>query len=173
MLLGILVCVIIAGGGCLYEYLDNKYCAFYTGYIVAGIFFGLLTSVISVVCWVESNEPTMDINNPISCVECYGVNDVVGVEGHFALGSGSVESEMYLFYYVKGEFGGYKIAKTEADNVEIIEREDSEPIAYLKTYEQKVEYNLFFGIGDLGADDKKMLFVPKGTIKVNFNIDLV
>lgn len=171
MLLAILMFVIIAGGGSLIVYIRDREYADYDGFIVAGILLWVLTLIISTVIWNNNNKLPIDINNPISCVECYGVNDVVGVDGHFALGSGSVESEIYIFYYVKGEFGGYKISKTEANDVEVIEREDDEPIAYLKTYEQKSKFNLFFSIGSI-VEHKQIIFVPKGTIKVNFNIDL-
>ena len=103
----------------------------------------------------------------------YGLNDRFGIEGHFILGSGTIEEESYIYYYEKGEFGGYKINKVKSNGVEIIEREDSEPVAYLKTYKYRVKENWFFGLGTISdKDEVKILYVPKGTVQVDFNIDL-
>ena len=47
--------------------------------------------------------------------EIFSIGNEVGVEGSFVLGSGHIESEMYYFYYVKGESGGIVINKVKAD----------------------------------------------------------
>ena len=103
--------------------------------------------------------------------EIYSIGNQVGVEGHFVLGSGSIESEMYYFYYVEGSNGGIVINKCESKNVEIVEKDIDK--GYIVNYERR--YNKphwFFGFGTFIGDEKVMIEVPKGTIKYNYNVSL-
>ena len=107
-------------------------------------------------------------------IEIYSIGNNVGVEGHFVLGGGYVESEMYYFYYDKGDYG-YKINKLKAKDVEIVERDDEEFVGNIIIYEELlVKDNWWFAFGNktFNNNSKVIIEVPKGTIQISYNIGL-
>ena len=105
--------------------------------------------------------------------EIFSIGNEVGVEGSFVLGSGHIESEMYYFYYVKGESGGIVINKVKADCVEIIEH-DSDKAYIIEGYMDYDNPNYFWTEGNshLFSTEYVRIMVPEGTIKYSYNIQL-
>lgn len=106
--------------------------------------------------------------------EIYSIKNEIGITGHFVLGTGSVNSEMYYFYYTKGDYG-YKIDKIKANDIEIVEREDSEQIGYIVKYKEVLKndnYWVSFGKEVFFGKTKMVIYVPKGTIKIDYNVSV-
>ena len=78
------------------------------------------------------------------------------VEGHFALGSGTIEEESYYFYYYETE-KGIKLGKVPADNTYIVETDEFVP----SIYEVK-EANTFSTYNNL--------YVPIGTVMTVYSL---
>lgn len=96
------------------------------------------------------------------------LQDEVSASGHFHLGYGNVEGEMYYFFYVESQHGGVIIDKISG-NVEIIEQ-DRENGLIVKS-ETKTKPSWFWSIPLFSeSEDSYIIYVPKGTIKFNFNI---
>jgi hypothetical protein len=83
-------------------------------------------------------------------VDIMSISRGSSVEGHFALGSGTIQEESYYFYYYETE-KGIKLGKVPADNTYIIETDEFVP----SIYEIK-EANTFFTYNNL--------YVPIGTV---------
>lgn len=115
----------------------------------------------------------IDKNDIIKETEVYSLNDSIGTSGNFYLGSGHIESDIYIFYLVKSE-NGYKIEKIMSDYVEIVESDDYTDTACIKEYSMKTnKSSWFFAMGDNAFTTKKILYVPIGTLYLNnFQIDL-
>ena len=119
-------------------------------------------------CYLETS--MQEVGN----VEIYSLNNDTQISGHFVFGSGTISEEMYYYYYVKGDYG-YKIEKLEAKNVEIIEREDEELIANIITYKKMLikENNwVAFGKEIFEQTYKIVMYVPKGSVKITYNVSL-
>ncbi len=104
----------------------------------------------------------------------YSLDTNAGVYGRFMFGAGHIETEMYYFYYTKGEYG-YKIDKTKAKDVEIVERDDAEPIGYIVKYKEKfTQPNIWFSLNGevLFAKEKTVIYVPKNTVKITYNVSV-
>lgn len=89
-------------------------------------------------------------------VDIMSISRGSSVEGHFALGSGTIEEESYYFYYYETE-KGIKLGKVPADNTYIIETDEFVP----SIYEVK-EANTFFTYNNL--------YVPIGTVMTVYSL---
>lgn len=89
-------------------------------------------------------------------VDIMSISRGSSVEGHFALGSGTIEEESYYFYYYKTE-KGIKLGKVPADNTYIIETDEFVP----SIYEIK-EANTFSTYNNL--------YVPVGTVMTVYSL---
>jgi hypothetical protein len=77
------------------------------------------------------------------------------LSGTFFIGTGSVHSEQYYFFYAK-EGEGYRLEKEEADSVLIVESDSMSPCLTCKADAWKsLEYRMY---------------VPVGTIEVEYNL---
>lgn len=98
------------------------------------------------------------------------------VSGDFVLGIGSLNGSTYedikYYFYVMGQ-RGYKLSSVDADYVEIVETNDIEPC--IEGY--FTEYGELCDRISCAGKDKKMLrytlYVPEGTLKQSYNLDLV
>lgn len=139
--------------------------------LICGVVLGICVGF--TICSIVQNhlETTIKEENRI---EIYSINNEVGISGSWVLGSGHINSEMYYFYYIKGEYG-YKIEKIKAQNVEVVEREDDEQVGYIVEKRKALkEDNFWFSIGDglLEENRTTIIVVPKGTIQVLYNVSL-
>lgn len=70
---------------------------------------------------------------------------------------------------------GYKIDKTKAKDIEIVEREDTEPVGHIVKYEEKfVSPNIWFSLSGkvLFPKRKTVIYVPKYTVKIVYNVSV-
>lgn len=158
-------------------YLDNKdLFESYFWVVVIGMLTTILSALIvmpiSTYCYDTLVEPEKTFVE-YEKTEIYSIGNEVGIEGHFVLGSGSIESEMYYFYYVGGQNGGIIIDKVKAENVEIIEQ-DIENAYIISGYMDYVNPNYFWTEGNSHcfATEYTRILVPRGTIKYSYNIQL-
>lgn len=99
--------------------------------------------------------------------EIYSVKDNSGFEGHFVLGTRSIESNLQYYYLVK-EYLGYKVESCDMEDTNIIEVE-TKPMykKYFYEYKNKLLYLIA-----IDSDFKEVLEVPKDTIKIDYQIDM-
>ncbi len=99
------------------------------------------------------------------------LQDNNSVSGSFFLGSGYINGEMkYVFYYETD--GGYRMKQLKYYNVLIKYTSETPKV---ETY-RKVQTDAFINkfsvyMGDCGCNNKNIIYVPKGTIKQNYNLD--
>ena len=87
------------------------------------------------------------------------------VIGNFFLGSGSIDSiEYYYFYFKSGD--GYELGKQPIKNTVIIERNNVSP------HIERIKDNWFSSsaITEIYGKSAK-IYVPEGTILMNFNLE--
>ena len=98
------------------------------------------------------------------------LQDNSSVQGRFFLGSGNIDGTM-KYVYMKEEDGGYKMDSLDVENVTIIYSDSTKIEVYNAEFKNKAIRFLFCKY-DLFSDSKYKIYVPKGTIKQNFNVDL-
>jgi len=102
--------------------------------------------------------------------ELLSVKDSVSSYGRFALGSGTIQGEMYYFGYIR-ENNGFKVFKIKGgDDLLIVENGESS--AVYEEYNPKVKMKLWgLAVGETPKD--RVLYVPKDTIYLNqYELDL-
>ena len=93
------------------------------------------------------------------------LQDEPGVKGKFYAGYGTIESELYYFYIM--DLGSYsKMGKIPANRTFIYETNDNFRVEWIKE-----EYHWLI-FSDIPQDYTWRLYVPKGTIKTDYMIDL-
>lgn len=103
-------------------------------------------------------------------VKLYALQDNMGTHGSFLLGSGSINSELKYYYAVKdGE--RIKIESMNNDyDVSLVEEDNVNPrIVY---YKYEYANKLIRKMGFEPLDSRKEIHIPKGTLKLDMNIDL-
>lgn len=123
------------------------------GMTMSSIFgvFALVLTIIGICSYPEYQTPSST-----HVVDIMSISRGSSVEGHFALGSGTIEEESYYFYYYETE-KGIKLGKVPADNTYIIETDEFVP----SIYEVK-EANTFFTYNNL--------YVPIGTVMTVYSL---
>lgn len=86
------------------------------------------------------------------------------MNGNFFLGSGSIDTKQYYFYYYKSTYG-YKLSKIEAYNTYIVETNDMKP-QIVKTYKDYDDG--FISLKDGNVSIRNIIYVPKNTIVKDF-----
>lgn len=125
---------------------------------------GLLYCGISTLVYCEAEKQSVVVSKQ----EIYSLADNSGAEGRFFLGGGSIETEMYYFYYIKTQ-GAFKIHKVKADDVFL--HEDDIKKAYVEERVTKTIHPKNWLIFDL-PNTETHLIVPKGTVVQYYRIDL-
>lgn len=98
-------------------------------------------------------------------VKLIAVRDINGVKGSFVLGTGSIESKQYYFFY-KEQGGGFVPGKVEVfDNVVIYEEQREDGI--LKSFSREFSNPIFWLFG-IPNSERYEFFIPKGSIKPGF-----
>ena len=116
--------------------------------------FGVVVLVLTIVgiC----HYPEYQAPSSTHIVDIMSISRGSSVEGHFTLGSGTIEEESYYFYYYETE-KGIKLGKIPADNTYIVETDKFVP----SIYEVK-EANTFFTYNNL--------YVPVGTVMTIYSL---
>jgi len=138
------------------------------GIMVFSIVISIFASLI-IVCgvigiyslFVDHNEVEKHYVYPVS------INREKDVEGEFILGSGSVESVNYYYFYYETIYG-YKLSKIESNNTYIVETNKRKPqiVEVVKSYNQ----NSFLKLSDSKEPLRVIIYVPKNTIIKNFSL---
>lgn len=95
------------------------------------------------------------------------LQDNNSVSGSFFLGSGSIDGKMkYVFYYEID--GGFKMAQIDYNDA-IIKYSDT--VKAIRYKEEPTDDLINWFAVDICMSDTYEIFVPKGTIKNNYNLD--
>lgn len=123
------------------------------GMTMAGIFGAVaLALTITGIC----HYPEYQTPSSTHIVDIMSISRGSSVEGHFTLGSGTIEETSYYFYYYETD-KGIKLGKVEADDTYIVETSEFIP----SIYEVK-EANTF--------STYNILYVPIGTVMTVYNL---
>lgn len=140
--------------------------------ILMGILTGTIGALIGLFVWligyaaITPTEPVVTDTVPI-----YAMSDTMGVEGSFFLGSGNIDSEMKYVYAQETE-KGITIKTVDADNAYIKYIDEGED-----PYIEKIEYHHESGFVEWLFSPavlyhETFIYVPEGTVKNVYNVDL-
>jgi len=107
---------------------------------------------------------------PSYSIGIVAMNDGMSAEGSFSLGCGTIEGVSYYFYYQKLSNGGYKQDKIRADLATIFE--DNTKMPRIQYYKKQFVDSTWNHWTKPNECDKVSIFVPKGSVKQNYNFDL-
>lgn len=105
----------------------------------------------------------------VTTYELESLQDGSLMSGSFFLGSGVVKDEMkYIFYYE--EDGFYKLKQVDYNDAKI-SYSDGKPRAERYKFEEVVgPFINYFALDYLG-EEEYIIYIPKGTIKQDYNLD--
>lgn len=140
--------------------------------ILVGVLTGTIGLLVGFFVWligcvvITPTEPVVTDTVPI-----YAMSDTMGVEGSFFLGSGNVDSEMKYIYAQETE-KGITIKTVDADNAYIKYIDEGED-----PYIKKIEYHHESGFVEwlfapAALHHETFIYVPEGTVKNVYNVDL-
>jgi hypothetical protein len=108
-----------------------------------------------------------------STFKLMNLQDGSQISGNFFLGSGVVEGKMnYVFYYAQ-DSNTFAMSQIKYDVANIKYTKDS-TTAYIECYKTVDDPNWFwnnFSYDTYYGDCRYIIYVPKGTIKTNYNLD--
>lgn len=110
----------------------------------------------------------------VNRVNIYSINNNNDIEGSFALGCGSINSQMYFYYYISTDYG-YSIEKIRSDGVIFVEDNDCIDYGYISFIEkQLINEDNFFGFGKWVPNPEPLtvIHLPKNSVKIDFNVSL-
>jgi len=123
------------------------------GMTMSGVFgaFVLALTIVGICHYPEYQTPSKN-----HIVDIMSISRGSSVEGHFVLGSGTIEETSYYFYYYETD-KGIKLGKVEADDTYIVETSEFIPSIYeVKEANTFLTYNI--------------LYVPVGTVMTVYNL---
>ena len=99
-------------------------------------------------------------------LECLQDNN--SVNGGFFLGTGSVEGKMKYVYYYKDADSLYHMKQIDYANASI---KYSDETPKIETYKEEATKDFINYFAWDYTEDKYIIYIPKGSIKQNFNLD--
>ncbi|MBD5589288.1 hypothetical protein [Clostridium botulinum] len=127
--------------------------------------FILVISITSVVNHYASKKEVVD-----STINIKAIDNKQSTNGTFFLGSGSINGRMYYYYMTSEKDGSTQIKKLENnDNVYIIETNSQKPKIIF--YKKEFVNPHFKDIMPI-YEEKIKIYIPKESLKTNYNIDL-
>ena len=90
--------------------------------------------------------------------------------GHFFIGSGYIDSDLYYYYFTENEDKGKEFYSVEAEKT-ILYDDEKESIAYIETKKMKNSnpiINFFF----ITNRQKQEIHIPEGSIDYSFSVNL-
>lgn len=102
-----------------------------------------------------------------SDVEIYALQDNITTEGRFFLGTGQVDGNLKYFYVEDTEFG-YTVRDVDADNTYI---KNTDGKCHLETQSYEFD-NWFVRLIAMPMRERRIFYIPEGSILQNYNIDL-
>lgn len=150
---------------------------FIIGFIDDGFFDGLILAVIGAfigcLVWLLLGSAIgvwLPTENRITSSECItSLHESHIVEGDFYLGSGTINGKKQYIYSVHNK-DGYQLETIDNDKNVILGYDDKNPRIEVKTRIFTNDAWLWFAVPPVQT--KTTIYIPKGTIKEDFNIDL-
>ena len=108
-----------------------------------------------------------------STFKLMNLQDGSQVSGNFFLGSGTIEGKMNYIFYYNLDSTTFAMAQIKYDVATVKYTKDS-TTAYVECYKTVDDKNYFwnnFSIDTDYGDKRYIIYVPKGTIKTNYNLD--
>lgn len=96
------------------------------------------------------------------------LSDSYGANGSFFLGSGRLENSMKYIYVTKNN-EEMNMQTVDVDEVSLIYSNDKKAEKYQTQLSEKMEF--WFG-SELAREEKYKIYIPEGSIKQEFNVDL-
>lgn len=132
--------------------------------VIAFIFCLILVLFIGTMFHYETHPDKTELRKS-KTIQIESFNNTDLLSGNFFLFGGNMQEDLVYRYVVKNGTG-FSIKEIKNDNIERIEYSDNPRI---EVYGRYPEDGLFKNIA---ITSKRIIYVPKGTIKSNFNIDL-
>jgi len=92
------------------------------------------------------------------------------MSGSFVLGSGTISSDSYYFFYVIVNDSTFYLDRIKADNAKIIETNIKNAYYQKRDFTIPADQRMWLLSGD-NLSTEYYIYVPKGTIIVNYNLD--
>lgn len=108
-----------------------------------------------------------------SSFKLMNLQDGSQVSGNFFLGSGTIEGKMNYVFYYNLDSTTFAMAQIKYDIATVKYTKDS-TTAYVECYKTIDDKNYFWNNFSIDTDYGNMryvIYVPKGTIKTNYNLD--
>jgi len=108
-----------------------------------------------------------------STFKLMNLQDGSQVSGNFFLGSGTIEGKMNYVFYYNLDSTTFAMAQIKYDVATVKYTKDS-TTAYVECYKTVDDKNYFWNKFSIDTDYGNMryvIYVPKGTIKTNYNLD--
>ena len=106
--------------------------------------------------------------------EIYSINDNIGVDGRFHLGTGRIESKDYYYFYIKTD-KGLKVEKLDATNAYIQETDEVTPRVIYQYHKHIYPewYKKWFVIDPNPHGEVTIIIkVPTNTVTTQYTLDL-
>lgn len=165
-----LLCI-VATIGIVKHYFDKLNFLKYTLSILLGFLIGLMVNFILVISTTSVVNHYASKKEVVkSIVNIKAIDNKQSTNGTFFLRSGNINGRMYYYYMSYEKDGSTQIKKLENDdNVYIIETNSEKPkiVFYKKEF-----VNPHFRDIMPFYEEKIKIYIPKGSLKTNYNIDL-
>lgn len=134
--------------------------------IIAGLLLGLIGTLIAFVggIFVETDKVYKTETTNLCAF-----SDFNGVQGSYFLGCGNSKSKMYYCYLTEDEDHAKRMYTLDASSVKIYDNEKETPRIVT---EYKTSSNPFANFFLLPFSESTAVYVPEGTIKYDYNVDL-
>lgn len=106
--------------------------------------------------------------------EIYSINDNIGVDGRFHLGTGRIESKDYYYFYIKTD-KGLKVEKLDATNAYIQETDEVTPRVIYQYHKHIYPewYKKWFVVDPNPHGEVTIIIkVPTNTVTTEYTLDL-
>jgi len=140
------------------------------GYGILGAFIGLLLGgvLMMMVSLMVPDGSTEEYVHHTTKLVAFADN--MNTTGSFFLGCGTVEEEMRFHFYYKGKLGA-EYGWINTNNTYIIEESTGKP--RIETYYKRLnEGSSWIWWTTINKKTKRIIYVPEGSIKQNYNLDL-
>jgi len=162
----IILALVVVAWMTINEYRHNRYYKRYVG--VVFLFSSFFAFGFALVILMLSVMFSTDIGSVSQKTDIVSIADSVETHGTFVLGTGSINSEIYYFYYVK-DGDGYRVEKRMFTDLILFDDQTND--AYFVDFTPNVELKWFYF--NVGKHKSSELHVPKGTIIKNvYDLDL-
>lgn len=151
-------------------YLSKTYWGFDSEVFIDSLFVGFVCTCVGLIIALCGSVVCNPQTPEVETTYIYAMSDTMGIEGSFFLGTGSVDSEMKYVYMTKTD-KGMKIAEpidTKDAYINYIEEGEAPRIEKVHYITDSDLLNFLF----IFPQSETYIYVPEGTVKEVYNIDL-